>query len=241
MRDRKGNAALIVSFILAAIIVIGFVWLLSGPSNIFQGKVKSLPNFFGLTKDNAMLTAQQLGVIVQFDSTTDVNLPFNIVVLQKPFPGKTVSKGDIVYLTLNKRSNEEFPIPDFRNMSIDNVKTELAKIGLTVGKIIAKKNSNVEPNSVISQNPAPGTVVKKGQTVDFVLSKKAANTIIVPKVKGRYYTAARKILIDKGFKVLIRYRTDINYDFDLVLSQYPSPGTKVKRGTVVTLYVNHEE
>lgn len=38
MMNRKGNAALIVSFILAAIIVIGLVVLLSGPSNIFQGR-----------------------------------------------------------------------------------------------------------------------------------------------------------------------------------------------------------
>ncbi|NIA22776.1 MAG: PASTA domain-containing protein [Proteobacteria bacterium] len=241
MINRKGNAALIVSFILAAIIVIGLVVLISGPSNIFRGKVTSLPNFFGLSKDNAMLTAQQLGIIVQFDSTTDVNLPFNVVVLQKPFPGKMVNKGDIVYLTLNKKSSEEFPIPDFRNMSIDDAKSEIAKLGLVLGKVERQKSRTVTPNSVISQNPAPGTIVKKGDKVNFVVSKKVSLLSVVPHVTGRYYTAARKILIDRGFKVIIRYKTDINYDFDLVLSQYPPAGSRAKKGSVVTIYVNHEQ
>jgi len=239
--NRKGNAALIVSFILAAIIVIGLVVLLSGPSNIFQGKVRNLPNFFGLSKDNAMLTAQQLGVIVQFDSTTDVNLPFNIVILQKPFPGKAVNKGDIIYLTLNKKGSQEFPIPDFRNMSFDDAKSEIAKLALTLGKIKWQKSGTISPNSVISQNPAPGTVVKKGEKVNLTVSKKVSLLIAVPNVKGKYYTAARKMLIDRGLKVLMRYKTNIDYDFDLVLSQYPPAGSKVKKGSVVTIYVNHEQ
>jgi serine/threonine-protein kinase len=243
MTIRKGNAALIISFILAAVIVIGIIVLLSGPSNIIMGKVKSLPNFYGLDREDALLTAQQIGIIVKIDSINDNNLPYSIIVKQNPLPGKSLTKGDIIYLTLNNKELNKFAIPDFRNMLLNDVEKEIGKLGLVLGEIKKAENKSLEPNSVISQMPAPGTIIEKGDKIDLTIASKPKidSRIKIPNVKGKYYTAARKILIDRGFKVLVRYKINIEYDFDLVLDQYPSAGTNAKKGTTVTIYVNHEE
>ncbi len=243
MMIRKGNASLIISFILAAIIVIGIIVLLSGPSNIIMGKVKSLPNFYGLDREDALLTSQQIGIIAKIDSITDSNLPYDIIVKQNPLPGKSLVKGNIIYLTINSKMLNNFAIPDFRNMQLNDVEKEIEKLGLVLGEIKKEENKNSTPNSIISQMPAPGTIIEKGDKIDLTVASKPKidSKIRIPDVKGKYHTAARKILIDIGFKVLIRYKTNIEYDFDLVLGQYPSAGTKAEKGTTVTIYVNHEE
>ena len=112
-----------------------------------------------------------------------------------------------------------------------------------MGSIERKHSNEVALGHVISQNPAPSTMVDKGAAISLVVSdgKEAPEikTVSVPDVTGMTKQKAGKAIKGGGLavgKIEKKYSKDV--DAGLVISQNPAPSTKVEKGTSINLVIS---
>nr|BFD83809.1 Stk1 family PASTA domain-containing Ser/Thr kinase [Streptomyces sp. Xyl84] len=88
---------------------------------------------------------------------------------------------------------------------------------------------------VCSQDPAPKSDIKKGETVNLVLST-GAPKVLVPDVTGLSFDTAQSQLTDKGLKVE-KQEQESDRPENVVISQDPSGDKEVQKGSTITLTV----
>ena len=89
-------------------------------------------------------------------------------------------------------------------------------------------------------NPPPGSKSMKGTIVNIIVST-GVSEITVPNVYRKSISGARIRLEKAGLKLgNVRYTTNIELPFDIVVSQHPSSGTKANSGSSVNIVVNRE-
>ncbi|GGJ15554.1 Stk1 family PASTA domain-containing Ser/Thr kinase [Streptomyces brasiliensis] len=137
----------------------------------------------------------------------------------------------------NDTSNDTFAAPNF----VGSTKATATKMADNVGLNLSFTNKECEnqpKGKVCSQDPTPGTDVKKNDTVNLVVST-GAPKVSVPDVKGLTFDKAQSQLEDKGFKV--EKKTEVSDQTpDVVIDQNPSGDTEVEKGSTITLTVAKE-
>ncbi|MFI0356523.1 Stk1 family PASTA domain-containing Ser/Thr kinase [Actinomadura sp. 9N407] len=126
------------------------------------------------------------------------------------------------------------------NVSQDDARAELQKVGLEVGGVTEDWNDEVKEGHVISTDPAPGASVAKGTAVKLVVSKgkKPPALVEVPNVTGKPYAVAKQLLEARGFDVKRDTQTDDNVPRNTVIRSDPGGGQKVTKGSDVTIVVS---
>jgi serine/threonine-protein kinase len=116
--------------------------------------------------------------------------------------------------------------------------TKLKNDGLVVDP--KTEVSNDAPGTVISTDPSPGALVKKGQTVTLEVAVAAAVTkVAVPSgLPGLTQSQAQSVLQGKGLAYTVVYRTSTSVQKGIVISTEPTSGTMVAQGSSVTLTVS---
>ncbi|MFI6487029.1 Stk1 family PASTA domain-containing Ser/Thr kinase [Streptomyces sp. NPDC050564] len=133
-------------------------------------------------------------------------------------------------------SNDSFDAPNFVSQTLTDAKKMAENRDLTLST--TKKPCEKEPKgNVCSQDPVPGTQVKKGDTINLVVST-GAPKVAVPSVLGKKLDKAKQILEgDKyQFNVETTYQESTE-DPDTVLQQDPNLGDEVQKGSTITLTV----
>ncbi|MFD5536433.1 Stk1 family PASTA domain-containing Ser/Thr kinase [Streptomyces sp. NPDC127079] len=121
---------------------------------------------------------------------------------------------------------------------IGQTEASAKKMADNVGLVLAttsKTCADQPKGSVCDQDPKPNANVKKGSTVNLVIST-GAPKVAVDNVIGKNVDDATTQLENKGFKVKVT-KTVSTQDEGTVLSQNPDPGTEKEKGSVVTLEV----
>ncbi len=98
------------------------------------------------------------GVIVQRDSTVDYVVSRGPAASPAPTPTPRPTAGVVT-------------VPDVRGLSEADGLTEIGAAGLKAGARTRKNSSKVDAGDIISTDPAAGVQVKRGSTVDYVVSK----------------------------------------------------------------------
>jgi serine/threonine-protein kinase len=112
--------------------------------------------------------------------------------------------------------------------------TDLSEAGFDVTVTYAF-DEKIIPGGVISQNPANGDL-PKGAKIELIVSKGSAFVIIPTKgIIGQTQAKATQILKDLGLEVLVK--TLGANKAKKVINVSPKEGTKVKRGSTVTITV----
>ncbi len=90
----------------------------------------------------------------------------------EPKPGKEITKGSGVILYVSKGPQPVTrQVPDLTGLSVDAARAELDKVKLKLDENIIKAGStDYLPGQVIAQNPAKGTGVQEGTTVQVTIS-----------------------------------------------------------------------
>jgi serine/threonine-protein kinase len=111
--------------------------------------------------------------------------------------------------------------------------TELSEAGFDV-TVTYTYDEKIIPGGVISQNPASGDI-PKGAKIELIVSKGSAFVTIPTKgIIGLKQEKARQILESLGLIVLDKPAGTKN---KTVINVSPKAGTKVKRGSTVTIAV----
>ena len=93
--------------------------------------------------------------------------PRDQVIAQDPPAGRPLRAGEPVHLLLSKGPTQNvLTMPSIVGLSVEDAMTLLAPMGVqvTANRI---DNPNAEPNRVLSQTPAPGTLLQEGQSVTY--------------------------------------------------------------------------
>ena len=101
---------------------------------------------------------------------------------------------------------------------------------------VVSVNSNRPADTVLAQDPPPGTKVKQDTVVRINVSK-GPQPVSVPDVTGLPFDQASAQLTSQGFRV---QRTDVDSSqpADTVVSETPAASTSAAKGSTVTLTVS---
>jgi hypothetical protein len=131
----------------------------------------SVPNFVGMTFDQASTVAEQAGLVLirdKFDQTS--SQPANTIIGQDPASGATVDRGTEVKLTLAAPAAAVL-VPDLRNQPWQTADTLIVQAGLAIGDRTDEFDPLVPLGLVVSQDPRPLLAVPPQTTINYVVSK----------------------------------------------------------------------
>jgi eukaryotic-like serine/threonine-protein kinase len=200
----------------------------SGPGTV------QVPLVVGLKESTATKALNRRGLNVDTSSQHSPTVPKGEVISSSPPDGTTVPKGSRVDLVISS-GPVQVQVPDVTNQDTPSAHSELRNAGLTYTD--NQVNASQPKGTVISQTPTGGTKVDKGSTVTLTISK-GPNTANVPDVTGDTQAQATNALQAAGFKVQAKQKvTKDQTQNGLVVHQRPAPGTQLKKGRTVVIYV----
>ncbi|MEV0300588.1 Stk1 family PASTA domain-containing Ser/Thr kinase [Streptomyces prasinus] len=133
--------------------------------------------------------------------------------------------------------NDTIETPNFIGLTKDAANKQATNVDLLL-EFTEKPCEKQAKGNICDQDPKPDTDVKKGSTIDLVVST-GAPKVEVPDVKGLSFADAEKSLKEKGFETEKKSQESSDTP-DTVLSQDPAGGTTREKGTTITLTVARE-
>ncbi len=130
-----------------------------------------------------------------------------------------------------------FNLPSVVGEPVAQATTKLQTDGLTVQTTY--QQSSTTPGNVLATNPAPGSLVQKGDTVTLRVAKAppVAKVTVPEGITNTTLSAARAALQAVGLNASVNYVAN-NASAGTVLGANPSPGTRVDQGSTVALTVS---
>lgn len=149
-----------------------------------------------------------------------------------PYRVRTGDRRDTAFCLIVQKT----AVPDVVGDQIADAEAALSAAGLALGTVTFDYSGSVPEGQVISQDPAAGTLLPAGSSVNLVV---AAEPSIVPYVVGMTQSAAATALADAGLivGVVTLVYSDIAPAGEVV-SQGTAAGSPVAPGTAVNLAVS---
>lgn len=162
------------------------------------------------------------------------------VMKQSPDAGKSVKKGSTITLVISKGA-EEVEVPNIVGMSESNAQKTLESVGLKYQNN-GTQASDKDAGYVISQTQSAGTKVKKGSTVGCIVSSgpKVEYGTVPYGLEGNTKESAVASLKNAGFEPNVNDLNPSSSGQKIVKSVSPSEGTKLEKGSTVTITVDSE-
>jgi beta-lactam-binding protein with PASTA domain len=193
-----------------------------------------VPELRGRPVAQAASELKEAGLGMSRTEALDLNAPDGVVVKQSPEPGTRVRPEAIVHLTVAVAGVR---VPDLTRLDERGAANRLREAGLVVGQTSPVATSAVEAGAVAHQDPAPGTIVRRGTPVHFQIAA-ASTTCTVPTLRGRTEAEAKTMLSRAGLKLgRVQRSGDASSPSDTVTEQRPRPGARVRCGTPVEVSI----
>ncbi|MGP4018598.1 Stk1 family PASTA domain-containing Ser/Thr kinase [Saccharopolyspora sp. 5N708] len=201
-----------------------------GPASV------QVPDLTGLTMSEAAQRLQEVGLKLGQTQTQDTDDPrlFDKIIGWDS-RGETVAAGTTINVVVGKEI-ETVEVRDVRNEPYAEAKAFLEGAGLKVTRQV--RDSDQPADTVIDQNPTPGTKVAPGSEVTLWVSN--GQQITIPSLVGMSASEAEQALRARGWDgdivEVTQPTTDQSRD-DKVVGSSPSAGQRVGREQQVTLYI----
>ena len=128
-------------------------------------------------------------------------------------------------------------VPNLVGMQAANAKQILDTLGLQF-EIGGNKSSKLKPNTILSQNPDGGTIVKHGRRIYFILSG-GVEKVTVPNLSGHSQREAQFMLERSGFILgKVTYDSSNNFPQNVVMSQSLVANTLAPSGSAISIVVS---
>lgn len=224
-------AAVIVA--LAALVGIGFA------TGLFDKKDIEVPDFRGMTIEEAEDKAEDLGIEVKigkYEFSTEYEQ--DQIMDQDPNHGEMVAKGDTVTVDISK-GGERGVIPNLIGKSEEDAKKMIEDYGFELGTV-KEKESHEEKGTVIEQDPSAGSEGKQGDTINITISDGSGKEMgEVPYVLSMSEDEARAAIEEAGFKVGdVSEGVSSAYDNGQVMWQEYNGGTSLEKGTAIDIKIS---
>jgi serine/threonine-protein kinase len=199
-----------------------------GPGDVLVPPVERL------TEVQAVRELHKAGLEVTTDPEFSEKVKKGFAIRTVPPEGTEVTKGTRVRLLVSQ-GPEQVTVPDVTGLTRESAEARLRDEGLEVS---ADEQESDEPEGdVISQSPAGGTTVTRGETVTIVVST-GRPKVDVPDVVGMGEERAAAQLTAAGLTVARQERTVTDPSQDgVVIEQRPGSGSEVDQGHQVVIVI----
>ena len=125
----------------------------------------------------------------------------------------------------------EVTIPAFTGQAFTDAETAAEALGVTLVRTGSEERTDVEPDTILSQDPAEGTLVPAGTEIGVVVAR-GRTAIPVPDIRNLTEAAALQAIVAEGLTVGTRTTAfDATVPIGSVVSQQPGAGIIVAPGT----------
>jgi serine/threonine-protein kinase len=198
-----------------------------------------IPTVAGMPADEAEDELRDAGFEVERRRQFSDSVREGRVIETNPAEGTSVRRGSTVTLIVS-RGREQVAVPDVVGRSREEAERLLRDAELEAA-FTEREDADAEPGTVLEQDPAAGTEVDQGETVDLVVATEPEE-VPVPGVIDQEEDAAVQALEDAGFEVDVEETAAETPDDDgIVLEQDPEPDTPRPQGSEVTITVGRFE
>ncbi|HEX6193323.1 MAG TPA: PASTA domain-containing protein [Chitinophagaceae bacterium] len=197
---------------------------------------RTIPSVTGKSLEDAESILEKAGfeIVIQDSIFTDT-AKANVVVKQFPEPDEVVKVNRKVFLTVNRVVPPMVEMPNLVGYSIRNAEMTLRNAGLKLGDTTFRPN--FAKNAVLEQLYRgeiinPGTRIRMGSKIDFVLASGVGNTeFAVPNIIGMTYAEAKARLEANGisFQVVLPNPDVIDTGSAFIYKQNPERYTEDKK------------
>jgi beta-lactam-binding protein with PASTA domain/predicted Ser/Thr protein kinase len=234
----RRSAVFAVAFVALIAVLIGLLLALRatldgggdpGTETVELARVTDLP----LEEAQRILEADGFIVVPKFEENAQV--PENIVFRQSPAAGVIVPIDSEVELTVSKPSGEFELVTQIGKDSTE------ARDLLVAQGLIVEITTRVDPEAgigvVIDMNPAPGSTVKEGDTVELIVSE-GPGTCTVPEVVGQSSSDAIAAVVRADFEQTVEEEGSNTVAEGTVIRTDPAANTPLTCGAPVTIVVS---
>lgn len=142
-------------------------------------------------------------------------------------------------LKLITRHNKVIAVPDFTDMSVADAEALARKHDIRTEVVDSVFVKRFEKGHVFSQNPAPGSKVKKDRRIKLTINSTQTKTVKMPNLVGYSLRQAKTEILSAGLTVgRLSYREDLatnNVLDQFIAGRYVAPGTEVEAESPVDL------
>ena len=195
--------------------------------------MKDVPNVVGKGQDEASRTLTDAGLAL--GAVTDAyseEVPPGQVISQSVAAGTSLAHDSTVDVVLSK-GREPRTVPTLTGKGASAAKSSIEALGLVASPTEAYSDT-VPEGQVISQQTREGSTVYRGDSVSYTVSK-GPETVTVPDVVGLQRQEARNKL--EGAGLTVQEDLILGGFFNTVRSSDPAGGSKVKKGSTVTISI----
>jgi eukaryotic-like serine/threonine-protein kinase len=229
-RERRWPWYAIGALALALVAVLVYLIL----SGVLATDRKEVPRVTGKQLVEARAIMERAGFDVQTERVQSEQ-PFDQVLDQDPNAGEEAEVGSDVTLEVSGGPGDVLVPPVERLTEVQAVK-ELQKAGLKV-TTDPEFSDKVKKGNAIRTVPKEGSEVTKGTRVRLLVSQ-GPEQVAVPDVTGQSRESAESRLRDARFEVAVEEQDSEDVPEGDVISQSPSAGTELERGSTVTITVS---
>lgn len=205
--------------------------LSAGPRPVPGG----VPNLLGEPEQQATAILQGAGLAPSIEYAYDEKVDRGLVVRTDPPGGAAVVEGQPVTVVVSK-GRRPVEVPKVVGLTRDDASERLSALGLKATVAAEVFHDTVPPGVVVSQAPDPGANLHRGAVVRLSVSK-GPETFPMPDVRERSRDEAVRTLEGSGLVVTVEEVRGFFRPRNIVADQEPKPGTSVRRGERVTIYV----
>ncbi len=183
-----------------------------------EGREVVIPDLTGKRLLDAESMLSREGVGMRIEDRVFSPQPVDAVVRQSPQPGVHVKTGQRVHVVLSL-GQQRVTIPAVENDSSRAARIELLRSGLQLGEVTSTHLSDFPVDTVIAQNPAPGSTRASSPHVDVLVSLGPKDQAwVMPNYVGLPLGEAERRITEAGLRL------------DTTTSSAPAPAVAAPAG-----------
>jgi beta-lactam-binding protein with PASTA domain len=213
-----------------------------------HGAEVKVPNFKGLTAQEALNKASELGVEMSIGNRYySADVPAGRILTQSPAPGTVVRREWHIRAT-QSLGPQLVAIPNLVGQTERAATMQARRLGLELGTVARMPNSTFAPDTVVAQDPSAGAAGVERPTIGVIVGDSApvgvAASFVVPDFAGQPFATAAATIAHAGLKLApsagyVPQQPSILLPAGTVVGQSPQAGYKVDANTPIELRVAH--
>ncbi|WP_315308209.1 Stk1 family PASTA domain-containing Ser/Thr kinase [Pseudoramibacter alactolyticus] len=235
LRKKKKRKRVLIGLLVAALAIAGIV---AGYRAFSASRKVTVPDVSGMTKSQAKTAVEAVGLTLEVESTEySDTVDRGKIISQSPKANAMSREGRAVKVVISKGS-ESVQVPNVVGMTENEAVSALEKANLQVAEIKREYNDSYSSGVVYNASPSAGSAVDKNSKVTLYVSK-GKETVSVPGLVGLTQNDAESRIKANGFTVgTVTQQYSDSYASGVVMSQSPSEGTQIEKGTTINFVVS---
>lgn len=175
-------------------------WALTlAPAGTVASSQRTIPDVSGLTQAEASDALKKLDLSAMIVPTSDPNVELGKAIRTNPRAGEVITEGAKVTLYVST-GKAQIAVPNVDSLPVDKARAALTAAGFVVGTETAVGSPSLAAGTVVTSDPAAGTEIAAGSTVNLKVSTGKVN---VPSVVGQPLSDASALLRGTDYRLTV--------------------------------------